>query len=383
MNIAIIDAEIVGKKKHRFPNLVCMKLSAWHKQNGDTVSLKADYDDLDDFDKVFISKVFTSTEIPYEPEDKTNKKYDTIEEWYVDNKLLQRSNVVFGGTGFFYDKSPSLPHEVEHIMPDYHLYDDWVNEKIVTGTNKAEFTYYQNYSIGMTTRGCFRKCGFCVNRNCERSLPHSPISEFLDITRKKICLQDDNFLACPNWKEILLELQSTGKAFQFKQGLDVKLLTDEKCKILFTSKYDGDFIFAFDNVDDSEIIESQIKLLRKHTNKIPKFYVFCGFDRAGIYDDEFWMNDISSVFQRISILGRHRCIPYITRFEKYCNSPQRKIYVDLARWCNQPAFFKKLSFWEFCEKHPKQSGTYKFAKDFLTAFPEYKEQFNTRWFQNI
>ena len=57
--IAIIDADIVGKKKHRFPNLCSMKLSAYHKKMGDIVTLKTDYDNLDIFDKVYISKVFT------------------------------------------------------------------------------------------------------------------------------------------------------------------------------------------------------------------------------------------------------------------------------------------------------------------------------------
>lgn len=32
MKIGIIDADLIGKKKHYFPNLVCMKLSAWHKK---------------------------------------------------------------------------------------------------------------------------------------------------------------------------------------------------------------------------------------------------------------------------------------------------------------------------------------------------------------
>lgn len=31
MNIAIIDADLLGSSKHRFPNLACMKLSGYHK----------------------------------------------------------------------------------------------------------------------------------------------------------------------------------------------------------------------------------------------------------------------------------------------------------------------------------------------------------------
>ena len=58
----------------------------------------------------------------------------------------------------------------------------------------------------------------------------------------KICLLDDNFFGYAGWKESLDELQATGKPFQFKQGLDERLLTDEKCKALFGSRYDGDYI---------------------------------------------------------------------------------------------------------------------------------------------
>lgn len=109
-NIAIIDADIVGKKKHRFPNLCCMKISAYHKQKGDTVILKTDYDGLEVFDKVYISKVFTDTEVPGEKEDKSQKNCETISEWYADNEFLKQPNIEYGGTGFFYDKAPPLPN---------------------------------------------------------------------------------------------------------------------------------------------------------------------------------------------------------------------------------------------------------------------------------
>lgn len=116
MNIAIIDAEIVGKTKHRFPNLCSMKLSSYHKSIGDSVTLKTDYEGLELFDKVYISKVFTKTEVP--------------------EHVLSMPNVQYGGTGFYYDKAPPLPPEVEHIMPDYHLYDEWVEQAINSGGKK-------------------------------------------------------------------------------------------------------------------------------------------------------------------------------------------------------------------------------------------------------
>ncbi len=75
---------------------------------------------------------------------------------------------------------------------------------------------------------------------------------------KKICLLDDNFLGCKEWREILQQIINTGKPFKFKQGLDERLLTDEKCEILFNANYDGDFTFAFDNIEDYEIIHGNL-----------------------------------------------------------------------------------------------------------------------------
>ena len=116
MNIAIIDADLIGRKRHRFPNLACMKLSGFYKEAGDEVVLKTDYDGLDAFDKVFISKVFTDTEVP--------------------GAILSLSNVSYGGTGFYYDKAPRLPEEIEHHFPDYHLYDEWVQGKLAAGRSR-------------------------------------------------------------------------------------------------------------------------------------------------------------------------------------------------------------------------------------------------------
>lgn len=41
--IAIIDADIVGKKKHRFPNLCCMKLFTYYKNLGYEVIFEKKY----------------------------------------------------------------------------------------------------------------------------------------------------------------------------------------------------------------------------------------------------------------------------------------------------------------------------------------------------
>lgn len=363
IKIAIIDADLIGRKRHRFPNLACMKISGYHKELGDNVILKLDYENLDKYNKVYISKVFTDTPI--------------------DENILNLENVSYGGTGFYYDKAPNLPYEIEHHMPDYHLYDDWVNTQILLsgGGKRNEYKEYLDYSIGFLTRGCFRRCDFCVNKKYTHVFKHSPLTEFYDSSRKKICLLDDNFLGCPKWKEMLQELIDLNKPFKFKQGLDERLLTDEKCEMLFNSKYDGAFTFAFDNVEDYEIIENKLKMIRRHTNKIPMFYVLVGFDRENKYDEDFWLKDIIDTFKRIELLMNYSCLPYIMRFNKYEESPYRGMYIAIAGWCNQPSIFKKKSLIEFSNMNGNESRS-RYINKFIEQFPQYKHYYNMK-FKNI
>ena len=133
MKIGIIDADLLGKKRHRFPNLASMKIAGWHKDNGDIVELLLSYDNILEYDLVYISKVFTDTEVP--------------------DHVLKLDNVKYGGTGFFYDKAEPLPYEIEHHMPFYDLYNDFIEREIKKGISPNEFKEYKEYSIGFTTRG--------------------------------------------------------------------------------------------------------------------------------------------------------------------------------------------------------------------------------------
>lgn len=212
------------------------------------------------------------------------------------------------------------------------------------------------------TRGCIRSCSFCVNKNYKKCLKHSSVYEWLDPDRPYICCLDDNIFACKDWKEIFHELQATGKKFQFKQGCDERLLTDDKCIELFQkSKWIGDYIFAFDNINDRELIESKLQMIRKYTNRQLKFYVFCGYNHqeTGKYSEEFWKRDIEELFERIKILMQYGCLPYIMRYKDYEQSPYRGLYINIASWCNQPSFFKKMSFEEFCKVRAMSNEHYK------------------------
>ena len=330
MNIAIIDADLIGRRKHNFPNLSCMKISGYYKSLGADVTLKTDYDSLADFDKVFIAKVFTDTPVP--------------DGGFFGN-VLNLPNVTFGGTGFFYDNAPPLPNDIEHCKPDYRLYDDWLSTVDNGGTT---FKAYKDYSIGFLTRGCFRHCPFCVNRRANKVVKHSPLAEFLDNSRPKICLLDDNFFGYEDWKVELQELINTGKPFAFKQGLDVRLLDEPKAQLLFKARYDGDFIFAFDDIADAPLIIDKLKLIRSLTKRNVKFYVLCGYDRRGKYDDDFWRQDLINLFRRIEILMQFKVKPFVMKHADYLKSPYKKFYTRVARWTNQPQIFWKMSFSDFC-----------------------------------
>lgn len=351
MKIAIIDAELIGCAKHRFPNLALMKLSGYYKSNGNQVELKLDYNNLNDYDKVFISKVFLDTPIKEE--------------------VLKLNNVEYGGTGFFYDKAPSLPDVIEHHMPDYDLYNQWVEIQLHKGIKPKDLKYYTDYSIGFTTRGCFRKCQFCVNKNFKSVVLHSSINEFLDIKRDKICLLDDNILGYKDWNIVLQSLINTNKQFQYKQGLDIRLLTDDKAKQLVKCSYDEDYIFAFDDIADKEIIENKLKLWKTYNTtkgQNTKLYVFCGYDRNNKWDLDFWKQDIIDIFERIKILMKYNCKPYIMRYYKYNESPYRGIYINIAQWCNQPRFFSQMSYIEMCEKDNKRKGGNSATKKYNDIF---------------
>lgn len=324
MKIGMIDADLMDNGT-RHPNLALMKLAGYYRDIGNEVSLiYKDYTEIEFYDKVFISKVFTFTNIP---------------KWVLDEE-----KVYIGGTGFFEDGGENLPYEIEHYMPYYDLYLDYIDEMVRKGKNIKYYEDYLEYSIGFLTRGCFRKCSFCVNKKYEKVYHHSQVEEFLDDSRAKIYLWDDNFLAFKDWEAYLDSLEKIGKPFQFRQGIDIRLINDRKAYRFNNVKWHGDFIFAFDHLKDREIICKNIQLWKKYTNKQPKLYVLSGYESQDA-------QDIANVFERIHLLMKYGCVPYIMRYEAYIESKYKGMYIQIARWCNQPQFYKKMSFREFCERN--------------------------------
>ena len=123
MKIGIIDADLLDKGT-RHPNLALMKISGYYKKENEVILLDS-YDDIPNYDKVFISKVFDFTKTP---------------------DLSVYDNIEIGGTGFFGIEAKDLPYEIEHHMPDYHLYDKYIENEIARGVRPSKFNdYILNY----------------------------------------------------------------------------------------------------------------------------------------------------------------------------------------------------------------------------------------------
>ena len=89
-------------------------------------------------------------------------------------------------------------------------------------------------------------------------------------------------------------------------------------------------------------------MIREYTNaKNIKFYVLVGFESTDA-------SDIENMWKRVELLMKYHCLPYIMRYRNKNETPWKTskysgMYIAMARWCNQPCFYKKMSFRQFCE----------------------------------
>ncbi len=240
MRIALIDVD-----SHHFPNLPLMKLSAWHKQRGDTVEW---YNPLfhsmgEPFDKVYMSKVFSFTpDYPY----------------YINANEIHK-----GGSGYcirlvdgkeVYDaeKDTMLPPEVETIYPDYEIYYDKIPE-------------VRNTAYGFLTRGCPKGCEFCHVGYKEGRRSHK-VTDLNTFWRgqKNIVLLDPNITACRDWKELFKQLIDSRAGVDFSQGLDIRMMTEEKAELLKLMNVNN-IHFAWDRYEDRDIVIPKFEMVREIT----------------------------------------------------------------------------------------------------------------------
>ncbi|WP_252249153.1 radical SAM protein [Clostridium sp. VAP23] len=282
MKIGLIDVD-----GHNFPNLALMKISAYHKSLGDEVEW---FFGFSEYDKVYMSKVFTFTD-------------DFMQ-------VINAKEIIKGGTG--YDLKNILPKEIENIYPDYSLY----------GVKEA---------YGYLTRGCPRGCKFCIvaEKEGQCSKKVADLNQFWN-GQKEIKLLDPNILACKDWQGLFQQLIDSKAYVDFTQGLDIRLMTEEKAKMLNKIKVKM-IHFAWDNYE-FETYEKlkQFRPLLNFNGRKLRVYVLTNFNTTFAQD-----------LERIYKLKELDYDPYVMIYEKW-KAP--KNIKQLQRWVNSKFIFRS------CEK---------------------------------
>ena len=285
----------------KYHNLALMKLSTWHKQKGDETELYSPLF-LKTYDRIYISKIFT--------------KFN-INECYIPENFYRA-----GGSGF--NLETKLPREIEHIMPDYSLYN-------------------LNYSLGFTTRGCIRNCKFCIVLKKEGKIKeHAEVEEFLNPKSNVVVLLDNNFLALPSHIKKLQKYIDKGWRMDFNQGLDARLINKENAKLLAKIKYKEMIRFAWDNIKDETEIIKGLKLIIKAGIRPRNItvYILIGFDTT--FEEDLYR------IQRLRNIKDDRGF-IKTYVMNYNNTLKSRKYKDFMRWVNNPWIFKSCE-WEDYKK---------------------------------
>jgi hypothetical protein len=306
MRVGLIDVD----GGERFPNIALMKISAWHKERGHDVSWYNSFDGW--YDKVYMSKVFSFTpDYDYE---------------------VNATEVEKGGSGYCIEiedgkevyhaeRDTTLPEEVEHIYPDYSLYPSLTRDT----------------AYGFLTRGCPRGCEFCVvgkkEGRCSRKV--ADLSEFWN-GQKNIVLCDPNILACKEWKPLLQQLIDSKAYVDFNQGLDIRMMTEEKAMMLSQIKV-KELHFAWDRYEDKDMVLPKLKTLAKHIKSLIQGH------RAIVYTLVNFDTTLEQDLERIYTLRDMGYWPYVMIYDKeHCDS----VYIKLSRWVNNRFVFAKTERFE-------------------------------------
>ena len=295
MNIGIVDVDDT-----KFPNIALMKISAWHKARGDNVSI-ATIDDIRmgnlfaSYDKFYVACVF----------DWNLPKLEAIKDF---------PDVEIGGVAV--SKDIELPPEIEHIYPDYDLYN------------------IKDTAYGFLSRGCPRECPFCivVNKEGTKSVKVADLSEWWS-GQKNIVLCDPNILACEHSLDLLQQLVDSKAHVDVNQGLDIRLINRENIEIINQMKIKM-LHFAWDNPKQD---------LRKYFYYYKEHGVMQNFRNLRVYTLVNYWSTFEEDLERIYWLRDNGFDPYVMIYNK--STAPIKIR-HLARWVNNKYVFRTCENFE-------------------------------------
>ena len=150
------------------------------------------------------------------------------------------------------------------------------------------------YSITCTTRGCVRKCRYCVVSKVEpKFFVREHWERDISPKHKRIILWDNNWFFSPNFYKDVRKLKEIGKPYDFNQGLDCRLFDEEKAKLLRQSKLQP-LRFAFDSPSHGGYIQEAIRIAKKHGFSDIRVYVLYNCEED--YDTpEYFYNRINEL----------------------------------------------------------------------------------------
>ena len=239
------------------------------------------------------------------------------------------SNVEYGGIG---SRNPEmqLPREIEVAEPFYHPEED------------TDYIFI--------TRGCIRNCWFCLVPKYEGKLRECNPDLSKMIKHKKVKFLDNNILAYEKHCEVFQYLIDNNIRCEFNQGLDFRLVNDENLMLLSKLNYMGEYIFAFDDPKYEKLLNQKVSLIKKYIPKDWKLKFYIYFNAECM--------EVSLMIKRVEWCRKNKCLPYIMRDENCWNAQNKEFLIDYAAYCNQPSFFKKMTFEEFLYKrHTKGNKT--------------------------
>lgn len=294
MNIGLIAVD------SDFPNLALMKISAWHKQQGDQVEW---YTPFEQYDIVYMSKIFSFTE--------------DYGQWITNAKHIRK-----GGTG--YDLNVKLDKDVEYCQPDYSIYQS-IDKKT---------------AYGFLTRGCPNKCKWCVVPRKEGNIkPYMDVDDIAVDGRTNLILMDNNILACDYGLEQIRKIIDRGYLVDFNQALDARLITDDIAKLLSKVKWLNQIRFGCDTPKQIKECEEAMQMIDHYRGK-PAFYLM--YTMIG--------NDFNEAFSRLNHWRQYKRVRLVAQPFRDVDNPKQIIpqwQKDMARWAMRREIYATCEFKDY------------------------------------